>query len=137
MLTKKNYTVLQLTASTFFIPSFYAAYNCLYIGSLIYFLNGLVSLYVHRLNRFKKDDFFDFLDHIFVGCWVSYNGYLIYYCVNKLTPLTYALIALYLKLQTKKYNWRCHKRNMIHGAMHISGCIGSMYVIKEKLNQNE
>lgn len=145
-LFKYMYSKLQITALSFFFPFILSIYMNKWGGMIIYFLNMVVSIYVHRLKREKKHNWVDKLDRILISLWVLYNCYnynlsiqneslniedLIEYSkyYRKLSRILVVSVLL-SRILSLQFPWRSQERNNIHGIMHISGALGSCLLIK-------
>ena len=123
------YTLLQLTASSFSIPLIMALLMNKWLGVIIYFLNLITSLYVHRENRTKVHTFTDKFDRFIIFVWFIYNCYNYYISISSESLLDlniskkwfrklsriFVVFVLITKILIIQFPWRTPIRNKLHG----------------------
>ena len=122
-------TILQLTASFFFLPAWVAATTNKPLGAVIYAANGCVSIVVHRPSRLSNNfDNIDVIDHVCVAVWVAYNAYL-FVSAPSVEAAACALGVLLTKWRTLQLLWRTPSRYCTHAFMHLFGAVGSLFLL--------
>ena len=122
--------LLQLTACTFLVPAAICVAQGRLLGVIIHSSNAVCSTYVHRQDRTRTNDAYDFLDHVLVFIWVGYNLYLLSFW----PPLASGAIACAVvvgacKVGTHWLKYRTLPRYVFHSVMHISGTVGSILLL--------
>lgn len=125
--------LLQLTAATFLVPSALCVAQIKPVGVFVYGGNAVCSVYAHRPDRTAEDSWTDTVDNVMVAIWVGYNCFLLYNLSLQVYQLAIALgcavVVLGLKIRTKQLDYRSKKRYAVHAAMHLSGSIGSCFLL--------
>ena len=125
---KAHLTLLQLSAALFFLPAYVAARHGLFWGTLVYAINGVVSIAVHRPMRLPDFDVIDMLDRAAIFAWVIYNNWR--FAVLPNVPAVVCVAGVLLtKWLTMTMPWRTPRRYTMHCLMHAFGALGSLYVL--------
>jgi hypothetical protein len=97
------------------------------MGVVIYGLNALVSMHVHRCDRSAEHDDIDAVDRVGIGLWAVYNAFLVARGrgLGVGAAVVFAALVLLNRRELQKHPWRSPRRTQLHGAMHVSGSIGS------------
>ena len=128
----------------FFLPAIFVCIRLQRIlGVLILLLNFSISMIVHRENREEDFDLWDYIDKLCIFIWILYNTYLVILVssyLNKKWDLTIFILLLlsligvilvyYFNIKRKEVGkWRSKEQDLVHGLMHISGGIGSLFLL--------
>lgn len=128
----------------FFLPALFLCIRLKRIlGIIILLLNFLISLIVHRENRKQTTEITDYLDKLFIFLWILYNTYLVIivssYLIKNwdkkvlillILSLLGAILVFYFNKKRKEVGkWRSKEQNNMHGLMHISGGIGTLFLL--------
>jgi len=128
----------------FFLPAFFLCIRLKRIlGMIILLLNFSISMIVHRGNRKETIELWDYIDKLCICLWVLYNTYLVIIVssyLNKkwdlkilillILSLLGALLVYYFNKKRKDVGkWRSKEQDFVHGLMHISGGIGSLFLL--------
>ena len=98
---------------------------------------------VHRENRGENLNLWDYIDKLSIFIWILYNTYLVILVssyLNKkwdlkifillILSLIGVILVYYFNIKRKEVGkWRSKEQDLVHGFMHISGGIGSLFLL--------